>query len=128
MGKNHYNSNTILYHCAPESQLANILKEGLCPSYSKSSLKAIFITDDFFTAQNYSNMKNEKCIVLQFCLGDLDINLCGPDNYELQQWIENNRSEFKNWQEADAFYSLEKVNQFAYYGKINPSALQIIKF
>ena len=127
MGKSHYNTNTILYHCTTVSALEKILQEGLSPINSKSSLKAIFITDDLFTAQNYANMKEEDCVVLQFTLGDLDLTLCGPDNYELQQWIESNNSKLKDWSEADALYSLEKVNQFAYYGKINPVVLKVIK-
>lgn len=115
----------VIYHLTTQSVLNQILKEGLCPTYSKSSLKAIFLTDDLYTAQNYEGMKDDKCVVLQLSIDDLDPNLCGPDNYELQNWLENNSSDFNFWNQADWKYSLLKVNQFAYYGKIPASVLKI---
>lgn len=119
-----------LYHLTPKSKLANILKEGLDPKYSKSSLKAIFLTDDLFTAFNYASMKDErKFVVLAVDVKNLNPKELGPDNYELQDWLESksNNTDHENWNEVDWEFSLEKVNQVAYYGIIDPSLLEVIE-
>ena len=119
-----------LFHLTPKSKLANILKEGLDPKYSKSSLKAIFFTNDLFTAQNYSSMKDEtEFVILAVDVKNLNPKELGPDNYELQNWLESkaNDTNHDHWEDVDWKFSLEKVNQVAYYGIIDPSIIEIIK-
>lgn len=116
-----------LYHCFPKSKLKSVLQKGLDPKHSKSSLSAIFLTDDLFTARNYSNMQSDEkeFVIVSVKLQDLKEEELGPDNYELQDYLDTHKSKFEYWNETTWQYSLQKVNQIAYYGIIKPEFLKI---
>lgn len=116
-----------LYHCCPERWLKRIFKEGLNPPNSQSSLTAVFLAGDKDTAKNYAHMRRpyQKFVLLSILLKDLDDQELGPDNYELQDYLETHCSRYDHWKEADWEYSLAKVSQVAYYGLISPDLITV---
>lgn len=125
---------TLLYHCTPKKNLAKILACGLGAEKSESSLKAVFLSDCPFLAEGYSQQRPEsEHIVLTVDLAALDLSLLGPDNYELQDWLEGDGGEqaalvgVTHWSEASWEQSLAWCNQVAYSGDIPPSAIRVFK-
>lgn len=117
--------NIKLYHLTPESNLNKILEEGLLPHKSKSSLQAVFLTNDISVAENYKSMYDEKCVILSVNLVELDPDKLGPDNYELKDFLEQQKSKIY-WSDCDWEFSLKKVNQVAYYGKIESNLIEVV--
>lgn len=124
----------ILYHVTLQKNLKNILVDGLDPQKSKSSLKAIFLSNDKFTALNYAPMHSvEPYVLLEVSVGDLEQSELGPDNYELQDWLDNldddRLSELgvSNWDECSWEQSLEWCCQVAYHAPISPESIRVLK-
>lgn len=124
----------ILYHVTLQKNLKNILVDGLDPQKSKSSLKAIFLSNDKFTALNYAPMHSvESYVLLEVSVGDLEQSELGPDNYELQDWLDNldddRLSELgvSNWDECSWEQSLEWCCQVAYHAPISPESIRVLK-
>lgn len=124
-----------LYHVCPESSLGAILEEGLDPEQSQSSLKAVFLTNDRFTAVNYANMRpGEAHALLSVDLDALDTELLGPDNYELPGILQEMTPEELedigywegvDWNDVSWQDSLAICCQVTYHGRIPPIAIKI---
>jgi len=135
---NLFENNNILYHGTLESKMPSIQKHGLDPKRSNSSLEAVFLTDDLYSAKNYTLMhqqNNEKVIILEIDTSMLNENLFGPDNYELPEILDEMDAdeledmgyyEGVDWSEISWQDSLQLCNQVAYYGVIPPEAIRSI--
>jgi hypothetical protein len=124
----------LLYHCTQKKNLPTIMASGLSAEKSESSLKAVFLSDCPFLTEGYSQQRPEsEHVVLTIDLAALDPSLLGPDNYELQDWLEGDGGEqavlvgVTHWSEATWEQSLEWCNQVAYSGVIAPSAIRPFK-
>lgn len=126
----------ILFHCALRACLPDILREGLDPERSQSSLKAVFVADDEFTAANYACMREGDAVMLSIDATALDPCLLGPDNYELPDMLESLDQKFlksmgysssTTWDQVSGMDSLRICNQAAYRGVIPPSAITVIE-
>lgn len=104
-----------LYHTTLKSNLTSIKQKGLQPSFSKSSLNACFLTDDLYVAKNYKCMLNGESVILKISVEQLKIDRFGPDNYELKDFLDHNKTKYKAWNECSALESLKLCNQLAYY-------------
>jgi len=132
-----YKTPKILYHGTLASNVPAILKDGLFVTKSKSSLSAIFLTDDISVAKNYSHMHStsakDSIAILAVDISMLDLNKLGPDNYELQEFLDGELGDVPEELEGLTYsdlsweQSLEYVNQAAYYGNIPPKAISIVK-
>ena len=114
-----------LYHGTWKSNLPEIKAHGLEPSRSKSSLQAIFLAGDAYTADNYQYQQDHgsgEWRVLKIDLSQLDPSLLGPDNYELPDMLAQN-GDPRDWDECSWQDSLEICCQVAYYGVIPSSAI-----
>lgn len=127
---------TSLYHCTSEHNLKRILSEGLNPQCSRSASKAIYLADDVHTALNYRFMHKDTTtpVLLKIELSDLDPSLLCPDDYELQDWLDNlseeDRDEIWGVESASQLTwqkSLEYCNQVAYQGIIPGNCIQVVK-
>jgi hypothetical protein len=123
-----------LYHVTAQKNLRNILVDGLDPLKSKSSLKAIFLSNDKYTALNYGSMHAvEPYVLLEINLADLDQSELGPDNYELQEWLEDQGEEGRlelgvsTWDECSWEQSLEWCCQVAYHAPITAESIKVLK-
>lgn len=123
-----------LFHCTPVSRLAGIQSEGLLPQCSESSLKAVFLSDCQFLAEGYAGQRpGEEHVVLAVELTALDVEQLGPDNYELQDWLdehpggEADHPGLTRWDDATWAQSLQLCNQVAYWGRVPPAALSVHK-
>lgn len=76
-----------LYHMTPASTLDAVLREGLDPARSASSLPAVFLAGSAATAANYEGMKDEPCVVVEVDLPEEFFVHLGPDNYELRDLL-----------------------------------------
>jgi hypothetical protein len=124
----------ILYHVTTQKNLRSILVEGLDPLKSKSSLKAVFLSNDKYTALNYASMHAvEPYALLEIRLSDLDQSELGPDNYELKDWLDSKDKEeldalgVYSWNEATWEQSLEWCCQVAYHAPIDPKAITVLR-
>lgn len=115
-----------LYHCTPRENLKNILKKGLDYRLSQSSLKGVFLALYPDIADNYRLMKDEDCIILKIDISLLNEELFIPDNYELQDYINQNDTIFFKWNECTYLDSLELCGQCAYIGVIPPQAIDFL--
>ena len=109
-----------LYHCTPNSNLEKILKEGLSPTYSNSSLSGVFLALHEDIAYNYSFMKDEECIVLKIKTCNINEDYLVPDNYELRDFVEQNDTNFSSYKECSFIDSLNLCGQCAYTQVISP--------
>lgn len=83
-----------LYHVTTQKNFRSILTKGLNPQKSKSSLKAVFLSNDKFTTLNYGAMHAvEPYALLEISLSDLDQSEMGPYNYELKDWLDSQNEE-----------------------------------
>lgn len=108
------------------------MKYGLDPTMSRSSLKAIFLSCDKNTALNYNDhhMTGDKYVILQIDGNGLDENFLGPDNYELQDILDNEDENSKyfnmKWHDLTWEESAKLVCQIAYYEKIQPKFIEVL--
>ena len=122
-----------LYHATLDRNLKSILRFGLLPSKSESSLNAIYLTNDLFTAENYSSMRPDNdFVILKIDISKLDQNFFVPDNYELIDFLEDLEDEDhpfyeKNINDCTAKDSLELCNQVAYTKNIPVDAITVFK-
>ncbi len=115
-----------LYHGTRKSQLDTIMTEGLLPEKTKSSLKAVFLTDSVFIADSYRFMHiaSDDWTILKIDVAQLEKSNLGPDNFELADALADIDDEDRTWDECTWEESLEICNQVAYHGIIPPSAIQ----
>lgn len=119
-----------LYHCTTKDSLKAILAEGLLPSHSKSSLPAIFLSDCSHLAMGYAGQRPDfEHVLLAINSEALDLALLGPDNCELQDWLDDQADEhtITHWSEASCEQSLEWCHQVAYAGVIAASAISVVE-
>lgn len=125
----------VLYHGTKAKYVPEILRGGLSAAKSKSSLQAVFLTDDVGMARNYTLMdmeKGDKPVVLRIDVSKLDKDKLGPDNYELQQFLDGEMGdvpeelEGMSWDDLSWEESLQYVNQAAYHGDIPPEAIHVV--
>jgi len=118
------------FHLTCRSKLASVLRHGLDPAYSASSLKAVFLSGHRFTAANYAGMHSEDVILLRVDASRLDPACLGPDNYELRDYLESldgDHEDFgRRWNEFSWQESLALCDQVAYWGIIPPEALTVL--
>jgi len=118
-----------LYHLTTLQKWGKIKKQGLRPNKSQSSLEGVFLTDDLFTAKNYSNMEHPKESPDDsgFIILTINGNLLNPekivaDNYDfpdlVSQMSERQAAKYdlNSWQD-----SLKVCNQIAYEEIIPPN-------
>lgn len=122
----------VVYHCTAKDSLKAIFAEGLKAEKSQSSLQAVFLSDCPFLANGYAQQRPDiEHVLLTIDFAALDTELLGPDNYELQGWLDGQDEEHAEltgvtrWNEASWQQSLEWCNQVAYSGVIPPSAIRI---
>lgn len=120
---------TFFYHITPTKNLKNVLENGLIPEYSKQSKgkKGIYLTNDKFTAENYSNMYDEPTTLLKINSKYLDEKYFEPDDYELIDYLKSNNVEYDDWYDVPWQQSLEWTNQIKYINKIPKEAISIIE-
>lgn len=123
-----------LYHCTTRHSLEAILAEGLTPAKSQSSLQAVFLSDCQFLASGYADQRPDlEHVLLAIDFAALDPELLGPDNRELQDWLEGQDEEdadltgVTHWSEASWQQSLDWCNQVAYAGVIPPPAIRVVE-
>jgi hypothetical protein len=122
-----------LYHVTPVSNVKAILEVGLRPGSSNSSLEAVFLSQSPSTAENYKCAKTEPCVVLEIDARYIHPVHLGPDNYELQDWLdglsERERDEVaggaEHWSDFSGQESLWHCEQAAYYKTIPPEAIKV---
>jgi hypothetical protein len=123
-----------LYHGTQKRHLPDILKKGLSPFFSQSSMDAIFL-GGMSTAQNYTLMHSddgEEAAILKIDLSKLDKNKLMPDNVELQEFLNGEWGEVPEeleglrWNELSWQDSLKYVDQVSYHGDIPPEAIEIV--
>lgn len=116
-----------LYHCTPKKNVQSILSKGLSPSFSKSSLKAVFLAGSIDVAERYALMHrdHEEFVTFEVNVKSLSKKDLGPDNYELKDYLESMDSE-DHWSELSWEESLKTVSQVAYYGVIDSRDLRIV--
>lgn len=122
-----------LYHVTPEENVKEILANGLLPTKTQSKSEGVYLSDDEFTAANYAHMRpDNEHVLLKIDSSFLDKDKLGPDDYELENFLDQNEWEV----EGQTYYSvydlswkqsLKYVNQVVYYGKIPPEAIEIIE-
>lgn len=121
------------YHITKQSNVKSILEKGLNPHYSQSSLDAIFLACDKYTALNYHDhhMSGETYIVLKIDGNGLDEKLLGPDNYEFQDILDNEDedSPYYGMHYSDLTWedSAKLQCQVAYYGVIPPKYIEVMQ-
>lgn len=76
-----------LYHLTPSSALDAVLREGLDPTRSASSLPAVFLAGSEATAANYEGMKDGPCVVVEIDFPEALLAHLGPDNCELKDLL-----------------------------------------
>ena len=112
----------MFYHATKLKFLKNIQKNGLLIENSKSTQKAVYLSDCSSTASNYSYQDDEKWILLTIDSKLLDSNQFSPDDYELKDYMrsieDEDLSEYLSWEEVPWELSIEKCNQVAYLKNI----------
>lgn len=125
-----------LFHLTPLSTLDEVLRTGLDPSRSRSSLAAVFLAVDRFSAENYEGMKGEPCIVLEVELDDSFHPHLGPDNYELRDLLQDLDDDAlrshglwrgAQWSDCSWQQSLAICGQVACRAQIPPESLRPLR-
>lgn len=115
----------ILYHGTYRSNIEAIKREGLDPSKSQSSLDAVFLAIDEHTARQYDHHHagiRDEWVILGINTVNLDLDLMGPDNYELPEMLHHNDDD-REWDEVSWDDSLNICGQCAYHGVIPPTSI-----
>lgn len=123
-----------LFHVTLKSQLPSILESGLDPTFSKSSLPAVFLADCMDGAMSYACSTEEPCALLEVTVKP-DLLDLGPDNYELRDMLlmltpeelaAHGLSEDARWADCTWQQSLAVCGQVACYSIIPASQIRII--
>ena len=120
-----------LYHVTAEQNLPDIKKNGLKPRRSESSSDGVYLSDDEFTAANYTNMRPSiGHVLLKVNTSYLDEGNLFPDDYKLVDFLERN-----DWEVGEKRYysledvswkeSLEYVNQVIYKDVVPYEAIEV---
>lgn len=127
---------THFFHACRTRDLDAILRDGLDPEKSRSSTKGVYLTNDRYTAENYTNMDPEAAwTILSLEPRVLDQSLLRPDDYEFPELLEahdpddliaRGLDENIEWQDCDWRLSLEISNQVCYLGKIEGAFLTVV--
>jgi hypothetical protein len=122
-----------LYHGTYAENVPSIMKEGLKPERSQSSLEAVFLAVDPATARNYEGHHMDTdadWVILEIDATRLISKYLGPDNYELGDMLEELDEDDPcygmNWRDVDWSDSLRICGQCAYYLTIRPDLLKVI--
>lgn len=127
-----------MYHLTSSEKYENIKKIGLIPKFSKQSKgeKGIYLTDDESVADNYANFyeNGDELVLLKILTKGLNLNMFGPDDYELQDFLNDGGwgnkdkeiNKFNNWKDVPWQLSLKWVNQVQYHDVITPENIEII--
>lgn len=121
-----------LYHVTPEENLKDIKENGLQAKKSESSSEGVYLSDDEFTAANYASMRPDvDHVLLKIDTSYLDKEKLGPDDYELEDFLERN-----DWEVGGKYYdsvydltwnqSLKYVNQLVYYDDVPVEAIEVV--
>lgn len=118
----------VLYHGTTMDHVPDIKAHGLLPDRSQSSLNAVFLAADTYTAGNYAhNDFGDGAVILAIDMSKLDWDQFGPDNYELPDMLrdidEDDPCFGLDWSECDWRDSLRICGQVAYHGIIPPAAI-----
>lgn len=129
-GERFVSSMTVLYHGTTTDHLNDIKDHGLLPERSTSSLPAVFLASDTYTANNYAyNDFGDAPVILVIDMSKLDWDHFGPDNYELPDMLRDIEEDDPclglSWVECDWRDSLRICGQVAYHGVIPPSAITV---
>lgn len=126
---------THLYHGTYRSNIPSIMKDGLKPEYSQSSLEAVFLAVDVHTARNYEGHHMDQTgdhdwVILEIDTNKLITSQFGPDNYELPDMLveldEDDPCYGLDWRDVSWNDSLRICGQCAYYLTIRPQAITVI--
>lgn len=123
----------IFYQITPDKNIPDIIENGLQIKYSKQHKRreGIYLTDDEFTALNYENMYDEPCTLLEIDSSYLDPKHFGPDDYELQDFLDQDPKLRKkygdDWRWIHWENSLKICNQVMYHDDIPKEAIKIVK-
>lgn len=112
-------SYSVLYHCTPADNLANIQAHGLDPQFSKWS-QAVYLAGDEAHAMGYDgHHKQTESVMLAIDVSKLDMSKLGPDDVDLPDCL-GDPDEWVNfdWQE-----SIKICGQCCYHDVIPPSAI-----
>jgi len=123
-----------LYHGTWRRNLPFILENGLIPQASKSSMDAVFLAVDPFTATNYQHMhgaSDDEWIVLEVDVAKLEPTNLGPDNCELTDLLSQIEDEDDpcfgaDWSDCSWAESLRICGQAAYAGVVPAAALKAL--
>jgi hypothetical protein len=120
------------YHLTPTRLLDQILREGLDPARSQSSLTGVFLAGSKGTAENYAGMKSVPSIVVEVELPDSLLQFLVPDNVELKDLLDDMDAveravhgigDSDGWRDCTWQQSLQVCDQVACTASIPPGAL-----
>ena len=121
-----------IYHTTLAINLPKILVEGLSPNKSESSQKVIYFSGSEGTARNYACMRaNQEHVLLEITTSKLDKNKFGPDDYELQDYLDDIDDEEDllydtAWADYSGIESITMCDQVVYGETIPPECITII--
>jgi hypothetical protein len=126
-----------LWHLTTAEKYIGIKERGLDPNFAQQGRgkKGIYLTDDKYTAENYSGFykPDEKLVLLKINTNGLDYNKFSPDDYELQEFLDDGGwgskdrriKQYSRYSDVPAELSLLWVNQVKYLGIIPPENIEI---
>lgn len=136
--KTNENIPDILWHLTTaEKYLGGIQQQGLNPDFAKQGRgeKGIYLSDDAYTAKNYAGFYNQgdKLVLLKVKTNNLDYNFFRPDDYELQEFLDDGGwgskdkriKQYDRYSDVPAELSLLWVNQVKYVGNIPKENLEV---
>ncbi len=124
----------LFFHLTTDSALPEILRNGLEPRHSQSSLAAVFLAGSEATAENYACMKDEPCTLLAIDLPDELLAHLQADNYELpdlvvdlpeDQLVEHGLWAEASWSDCNWRQSLAICDQVACFAAIPSSCISV---
>jgi hypothetical protein len=121
-----------LYHCTSVKNIPDIKKSGgLDIKFNKSGIsgkKGIYLSDSPYCSADYHRFyNNEKSILIHIDTRKLNYDLFYPDDYELVDYLKQNKTSYKSWEQVPPEKSLEWTNQLQYMGLIPLSAMTKIE-
>jgi hypothetical protein len=136
-GTNEKIPDTLWHLTTAKKYLGGIQQQGLNPDFAKQGRgeKGIYLTDDVHTAKNYAGFYNQgdKLVLLKVKTNNLDYNLFRPDDYELQEFLDDGGwgskdrriKQYNRYSDVPAELSLLWVNQVKYIGNIPKENLEV---
>jgi hypothetical protein len=123
------------FHLTPVRELESVMRDGLDPARSRSSLPAVFLAGSTFTAQNHEGMKQEPCVLLEVDLPPHLLDSLSPDNVELRDLMADMDEEDltghglwagAQWSDCNWQQSLAICDQVACSAKIPGHCLTVV--